>query len=351
MLVSASGGYEGYQEIQYPYDGQTNVGIGFYGDEVPNPLEQFNLRVSGFVISYEPPMDFYIDLDTYKVTLTDSQGNNVPLLEEKSPIGTSFFFPTELLKYNEKYTVNVTYEDEFEGKQGSSQWSFTTQKDANSLTYPTPANPFPNPNPSNPVAPPVVEPDEPTSPPVDNPTSYADFRPSAYWADNMLWAIDKGLITGFTNVRNPATGQLENQLRPSDNLTEAQFLAIMWRYIDPERLDGVQPISNYWAAPAYELSERFNLPIKGSVVNRQVADSAITRGEMARILASKHLGRVVSERKAVDFMYSMGLSEGYPDANGNVPRTYESYGVDRLLLREHIVTFMKNYDDYLGSLD
>lgn len=81
----------------------------------------------------------------------------------------------------------------------------------------------------------------------------------------------------------------------------------------------------------------------------------MTRGQMAVTLASyynmKYKGAIaLSERQAVQMMYDMGLSVEYADASGKAPKTYESYRASKVLLREHVVSFMKRYDDYLKTL-
>ncbi|CAM5186028.1 hypothetical protein UACE39S_04417 [Ureibacillus acetophenoni] len=37
-------------------------------------------------------------------------------------------------------------------------------------------------------------------------------------------------MSGYLNVLNTKTGKYENLLRPNNNLTEAQFLTVLFRY-------------------------------------------------------------------------------------------------------------------------
>lgn len=302
------------QDIAYPYDGQTNVEIGFYGNEAPNPLEEYDLDKSGYIISFSPPIDIFVeDID---FTLKDSKGAIVPVIKEINYVGDSFFIPKLELKYSEKYTASAYYKDAFDGRTGGKTWSFTTKADP--YATPTPVSKF------------------------------TDYQSGEYWSENMLWAIDQGLISGYTNVKNKTTGKYENLLRPQDKLTEAQFLAVMFRYTNKDELAKTKPADpNYWASTAYQLAEKYKLPTNATLTNRKSASVAITRGKMAQILASKHFNKYVSERSAVQFMYDAGLSSGYLDKDGRTPKTYESYGANEILLRAHIVTFMKNYDTYL----
>jgi uncharacterized protein YkwD len=323
------------KDAVYPYNGQTNVGTLFNGLEKPNPLLQFGIAQSGFIISYTQSFLLVDNLNYFK--LKDSKGADVPTFQENN-IGTWFFYPKQELKTGEKYTASISYTgtgytengDEFQ-KAVSKTWSFTT---GGSAVTPKP---------------PVVTPKPPV---VAPPTKgvYADYKPGLYWSANMLWAIEKGLISGYSNVKNPKTGKLENLLKPNDNLTEAQFLSVLFRYTNATELKNTKPTdSKWWASTAYQLAAKYKLPTKSTLTKRTSANQVITRGKMAQILASKHYGKVVTEQTAVSFMYSAGLSTGYVDKTGKTPKTYASFGPNDKLMRAHIVTFMKNYDTYLAK--
>ena len=169
VVTTLSKGAEENKPVFYPYENQSGVDIGFYGFEEPNPLEQFNIEKSGYVISFLPDGDW---VDDHIATIKDSKGNNVPFYEED--FGLLYLFPKSELKYNEKYTVTVKYN----GK--SKTWSFTT-KSGTGTTPTTPVTPKPS---------------EPTPKIV-----YADYRADQYWSKNMLWAIEKGLIGGYAKCK------------------------------------------------------------------------------------------------------------------------------------------------------
>lgn len=135
----------------YPYNGQKDVGIGFYGFENPNPLTQFGISKSGYIISFSSEnLGYYLDsLET--VIIKDSSGKNVPHFYERA--GAHYFFPKEELKYNETYTVSIDYADR------NKTWSFTTKSKPEGETdppkdpieepeVPTPFVPDPNRNPN-----------------------------------------------------------------------------------------------------------------------------------------------------------------------------------------------------------
>jgi hypothetical protein len=313
--------------IMYPYNGQTDVDVAYWGREIPNPVEEFGLKTSGFIITFSPDYELgesYIDASDTVPSLVDSKGNEVPFFYNKS----RFIIPKEPLKYGETYTVNVKYT-----KGRSLTWSFTTKK-----------------------APVGSNPDNPKNDPVDLTIAkgYADFQENKYWSENMAWAIKEGLIAGYEE-KNPKTGKVEKLLKPQGQLSEAQFLTILFRYSESSEMLITTPKDpKWWASVPYQIAEKLGVPTKGSLKDKDKANAPMTRGEMAVILASYYNikyngGGVVSEREAVQMMYDMGLSNGYPDANGNTPKTYESYGTKNILLREHVVTFMRNYDNYLKN--
>lgn len=166
---------------------------------------------------------------------------------------------------------------------------------------------------------------------------FVDFKEDAYWAEPILWSVDKKLISGFkANNRN--------YLKPMDPLTEAQFLTILFRYAKPEELASTVPQSKYWASTSYQLASKYQLRVKGGINNLEMANATITRGEMAQLLAAFHFERPsISLEEAVQFMYDAELSEGYDSTN----KTFENFGVNNKLLRAHISTFFMKYEKYL----
>ncbi|WP_427392314.1 CAP domain-containing protein [Geobacillus icigianus] len=309
----------------YPYDGQKDVPIGFYGHEIPNPLEKFKVSKSGYIVSFSAPSIYTENID---VKITDSKGNSLPFFLEDTG-GTWFIYPKNELAYGERYTVSVNYKDDLEENAPiqNKTWSFTTVKSGTST---------------------------PTTPPQQTPPKpkvvYADYKDGQYWSEPMLWALDKGLITGYMNVKNPKTGKVENLLKPMDTLTEGQFLTILFRYLYPDELKNTKPKDpKFDLSVVYQMAEKYKLPTKANFKNRADAYKPISRGTMARILASAHYKKVVTEKDAVKFMYDAKITNGYPDKNGKYPKTYESFGVKENLLRAHIVVFLKNYDTYLQN--
>ena len=135
----------------YPYNGQKNVPILFFGDtEVPDPIAQFNLSMTGYPISYLPPADLLVEGSTnMHFLLEDSNGNSVPCIEDRVDAGDGIiFFPKSKLHYNEKYTASLSYrvkDTYYSNSAGkiiskwvsvSKTWSFTTMANPEALPKP-----------------------------------------------------------------------------------------------------------------------------------------------------------------------------------------------------------------------
>lgn len=114
-VVISLGNEKGNSSVTvYPYDGQKNVPVAFPGGEVPDPLEQFGVERSGFIISYQQK-----GLGSNpSFSLKDSKGNDVPVFSE-SMQEYLLLIPKENLKYSETYTATVN----------NKSWSFTTIND------------------------------------------------------------------------------------------------------------------------------------------------------------------------------------------------------------------------------
>lgn len=102
----------------YPYDGQTGVPIGFYGHEIPDPLEEFNIQKSGYIISLQSSLP----VGVINAVVTDSTGGEIPLYHTP---GSGLIYPAYELSYDEKYKVSVDYL--VNHVKYNKTWSFRTQ--------------------------------------------------------------------------------------------------------------------------------------------------------------------------------------------------------------------------------
>lgn len=162
-----------------------------------------------------------------------------------------------------------------------------------------------------------------------------------YWATEAIkWAAEKGVVEGYP----------DGTFRPTNHVTEAEFAAILARYVvntDKDFISQRQP-GKHWAQSIYDELRRWELPLNG-YTNDIIKDTVITRGDVARVIAAKN-GFNLDERQAVYYMYENDLS------NGMIPNrmTFDSYGADQPLQRDQITQFMKllnskGYTTFLGK--
>lgn len=208
-----------------------------------------------------------------------------------------FFYtiPKAELKKGEKYTAKATWTDD-DGNAQSETWSFTTA--GKSTTDPS--------NPTNPSKPPVGSIDV---------SKFADYRADQYWAEDFQWAVNRGIINGYQYVYNPVTKKYENLLKPNTNLTENQMLSVLLRYFKPDELASTKPKTSWIADVNYQLANKYGLPVNGAntASKKALANKDIIRGNFARILASMHYGRTVSQQVAIQFLCDFGLTTAKTD--------------------------------------
>lgn len=107
----------------YPYDQQTDVPVGFYGGEIPDPLSQFAANHSGYIISANTDKN----IASHKAVITDEKGTEIPFYEEVKG-DDLYLFPKAVLKGNYRYTVSLEYQEEGSVNTLNKVWSFTTGK-------------------------------------------------------------------------------------------------------------------------------------------------------------------------------------------------------------------------------
>lgn len=131
----------------------------------------------------------------------------------------------------------------------------------------------------------------------------------------MLWAVDKGLISGYINQKHPTDKRIKtkgNWLNPYGSLTVLQMQTVLTRY------SKVANISNP------------KLPTATGA-------STVSRGQLAQALVSLHTGKSVTVQQAVQFMIDNNLTS---------QKSYASFNVGGQLKRAHIATFVKRRNFY-----
>jgi len=317
-----------YTSVKYPYDGQINVDTAYDLANVSSSiLKEYGVSKAGYVISFAPYDSKYGS--TYNIELYDSKNTRVQTLNPANKAdGHGMFFyiiPKAELKKGEKYTAKATWVDN-DGNSQSETWSFITAEKTttNQITSIIPTNP--------------------TKPSVENidVSKFADYKADQYWAEDFQWAVNRGIINGYKNVKNPTTGKYENLLKPYANLTENQMLSILLRYFIHDELVSTQPETSWFADVNYRMATKYNLPVLGdnTEAKRAYVNKDITRGNFARILASVHFGRTVSQTEAIEFLNEHGLTTAATD---------KEFMATSSLTRAHAVAFFHRYEQTFNN--
>lgn len=169
---------------------------------------------------------------------------------------------------------------------------------------------------------------------------YADFSTTAWWKDDMIWAIDKGLIKGDSTIKNAKTNKFETHLLPNRQLTEAHFLTIFFRYAEKDELASAKGTSSWSRSGVYNLAKKYNMPVLASEktkASRALAEQGIRRGKLAQLMASYYYGKTVSENTAIQFFINNGLT---------TQTSIKTFEPDNILTRAHISAFIQRYESF-----
>lgn len=147
---------------------------------------------------------------------------------------------------------------------------------------------------------------------------------STHWAYNAInWAVEKGITNGFP----------DDSFRPSDKVSEEQFLSMLMRsYGDVPEVN--EP--PYWSLKYYVKASSLNYPLSN---NRS---TLITRTWVAEIISGTQ-GKNYAGIEAIKFMLENGL------ANGKQRNTVDGYAGNDTLTRAEAVTFISNVVDKRSS--
>lgn len=172
---------------------------------------------------------------------------------------------------------------------------------------------------------------------------FADFSTTAWWRDDMIWAIDRGLISGYGNVWNAKTKKYETQLQPNTQLTEAHFLTIFFRFAQKVELASVKNTSTWNKSGLYNMAKKYKMPVlanEESTASKGLADKGIRRGKLAQLMASYYYGNKVSENEAIQFFLDNGITTA---------TSIGSYNRDEILTRSQISAFIQRYESFVSK--
>ena len=159
---------------------------------------------------------------------------------------------------------------------------------------------------------------------INNETIFSDV--ANHWAiEPIRWAYENNIVGGYE----------DGTFRPDNQVTEAEFAAILARYAANVTVEGEPEEGEHWAQAVYDTLEKYGMPLRG-YNNDKIKNQPITRGQIARIVAAKN-GFNLDEVLAIEYMYENDLSGGFDSTK----RNYETYGADQYLTRAQAVAFMQ----------
>ena len=159
---------------------------------------------------------------------------------------------------------------------------------------------------------------------INNEVPFSDV--ANHWAiDPIRWASKNNIVGGYE----------DGTFRPDNQVTEAEFAAILARYAANVTVEGEPEEGEHWAQAVYDTLEKYGMPLRG-YNNDKIKNQPITRGQIARIVAAKN-GFNLDEVLAIEYMYENDLSGGFDSTK----RNYETYGADQYLTRAQAVAFMQ----------
>lgn len=151
--------------------------------------------------------------------------------------------------------------------------------------------------------------------------------PKQYWAyEEISWAVDKGLVKGYS----------DGTFRPSQLLTESQFVSVFTRYLKPELTANVLPKDQ--STIQYSYLQDLNVVLPGHLDHSQKKEPT-SRLVMARALYEA-IGKTGDDDDVVDWMYDTKLTNG----KGISTDRYVDFGGEDNLYRVHVAAFFQRAD-------
>lgn len=289
---------QGNSIFVYPYQGMTNAPVGFYGNEIPNPLEQFDAEYSGYIISASVPGK----LDWHEASITDEKGNRVPFYEEVSHERTLFLYPKSILQGYHTYRVNLAYRTDGSSKTKQLSWSFKTGK-GHQLTSISGA---PNEIVINEGEEASIKimgqyDDHVTEPLTDqvryvssnaaglklvSPATFKGVKAGSYYVTAHVGSLSSERIQVKVLPRlKTKTYPPLSASKPASTVSEAEFWTMFLQQYQIH-IEAYSPAKKKHAADAaYRIAEMRNIPLHG-LTNLPARDKPITRGKVAEIVAA-----------------------------------------------------------------
>lgn len=144
------------------------------------------------------------------------------------------------------------------------------------------------------------------------------------------WAVDLGIVKGYE----------DGTFKPNNVLTEAQFMRMFARYINPVVESEARDKTGL--DTVYDFLKKHNVVVAGTN-NLKLRNQQFTRLDVAKVFASYQLGkRSVTAKEAIDWMYKNKVTFGKGINNDK----YKDFGSSDVLKRVHAVAFINRLFDY-----
>ncbi|WP_152396617.1 S-layer homology domain-containing protein [Paenibacillus guangzhouensis] len=152
-----------------------------------------------------------------------------------------------------------------------------------------------------------------------------------HWAREAIqWGVQRQMASGYA----------DGTFRPNNEVTEAEFLAMLFKlYADTkilQQLDQEHPIKiEVWSDKYYRYARSYNVDLE-AIKNKKLRDRPITRQEVAYIVASLNGRNYADRQDAIRYLLNMGFS------TGKTAPTVEGFAGQEKLTRAEAVAFLKN---------
>lgn len=165
--------------------------------------------------------------------------------------------------------------------------------------------------------------------------AFKDVNPNDYFAEAVDWAQKNNIVTGFP----------DNTFRPSNEVTEEQFLAIYVRFFDFQENKTIVE-GEHWSNIYYRTLDDYNISVLGTT-DIALKQAPINRGAVAELFGYSQ-GTTRNTPEAIQFLFDKGITKGkYPTKESLLDR----YAAADLLKRGEVVTFLHRlYKENINTL-
>lgn len=172
------------------------------------------------------------------------------------------------------------------------------------------------------------QPVNPVTPQSANANSIAFFDTEGHWANSYInWALEEHLTSGYE----------DGSFKPNRAISEPEFLAMLLRAYS--LVEQPAPAGSAWYAPYYDYAQKLGWP-----VTYVTSNTAFTRGQAARLIATAATGNPHTIQSAIRWLLDEGISKGRTSA------TVSGFEPNGLLTRAEALTFYYKLKLYTNSL-